>query len=126
MSKYEQLWLIAFSKTQLIEVTVGVLILLAYSTRHASLKLRFSHCCVTIFTATAITHPLLWFVFPRWRRALGMSYDEYVLYGEFLVFLMEALWYWSALEYTKRRILAAAALSLSLNSASYFIGVYLW
>ena len=126
MSKYEQLWLIAFSKTQLIEVTVGLLTLFAYSIRNTLHRLRFSHCCMTIFTATAITHPLLWFVFPLWRKALGMSYDEYVLYGELLVFLIETLWYWTALDYTKRRIFAAAALSLFLNSASYFIGVYFW
>ena len=125
MSHYEQLWLIAFIKTQLIEVTTGILSLLIYSRykRNYSNILKYG---AVIFIASAITHPLLWFVFPKWRRQLGMSYKEYVLYGELLIFMIEGLWYMIMLKPVQKRLFAALAISLFLNSFSYLAGVYLW
>ena len=126
MNHYEQLWLIAFVKTQLIEVTTGILGLLIYS-RYKRKKYSDIHkYSAVIFIASAMTHPLLWFVFPKWRRQLGLSYKEYVLYGEMLVFVIEGLWYMIALKPVQNRLVYALTFSLLLNSFSYLAGVYLW
>ena len=126
MSHYEQLWLIAFIKTQLIEVITGIVILLIYSRYKRKKYSDILKYGAVIFIASAITHPLLWFVFPKWKRQLGISYKEYVLYGELLIFMIEGLWYMMMLKPVQRRVFSALALSLFLNSFSYLAGVYLW
>ena len=126
MSRSEQLWLIAFTKTQLTELMVGAIILFVYSARQSNHPVNWFRCIAVIFTASAITHPLLWFVFPTWRRMLGLSYREYLLYGELIVFIIEGLWYLIMLKPVKRRLSAAFGFSLLLNALSYGVGAYLW
>ena len=126
MSHYEQLWLIAFIKTQLIEISMGMIGLLIYSRYRGTRVLNTHKHCAVIFIASAMTHPLLWFVFPKWRRQLGLSYKEYIFYGEIMVFVIEGLWYMIALKPVKNKLSYALLFSLFINLFSYLAGVYLW
>jgi hypothetical protein len=67
--------------------------------------------------ASAVTHPLLWFVFVPAVRA-HLSYMQYASIGEALVVLLEALWFrW--LFQRKGALLG----SLAANGASYLLGL---
>ena len=94
MSAYELLWLTAFIKTQVIEVSLGLSTLYMLQVRSSSTS-RFPtrYLFITLFMASALTHPPLWFVLPSLRKAWGLSYQDYVLYGEIAVCLIEGLWY---------------------------------
>ena len=150
---YEELWLIAFVKTHLAEVTVGFVILWSAhlrglkrlategseslersedSARAPSIRPHRSGVAlllVTLFTASTITHPPLWFVLPQLMRDLGYtSYLAYVITGELLVTLTEAIWYWSILRNSpqlnfKLGWWRALLLSLTLNVASVIVGL---
>jgi len=95
-------WALAFVVTQIVEVPIWM--------RAFRAPLRF----VKAFGATAITHPLLWFVLtPRWRG----EYWTMVLFGEALVVLVEAAY---------ARFLGARApllFSLVANAASAAVGI---
>ena len=125
MSHYEYIWLIAFLKTQVVEVSLGLSILYFLHT-HCSETSPFSFLRVfsVLFMASAITHPPLWFVFPTLRKWAGLSYWQYVWFGELFVFLVEGTWYFIMLSTLKNRFFVAILFSLLLNGASYLVGLY--
>ena len=126
MTAYQELWLAAFIKTQVIEVSVGWLTL-SWLCRQTKLGSKSTLRNLSILTiASTLTHPPLWFVLPPLCRRWGFSYQYYLLIGESSVFLIEAIWYWFALLPLQRSLTKALLLSLLLNSMSYFVGIYLW
>ena len=126
MSPYEQLWLAAFIKTQVIEVSLGLITLYLLHTRSPSTStFPTRSLSITLFMASALTHPPLWLVLSPLRKAWGVSYQDYVLYGEIAVCLTEGLWYTLMLPPRGRAFIQAITLSLYLNSVSYLIGLYL-
>ena len=126
MTAYQELWLAAFIKTQVIEVSIGWLTLswLCRQTKPGSTSTLGNLSILTV--ASTLTHPPLWFVLPPLCRRWGFSYQDYLLIGESSVFLIEAIWYWFALLPLQRSLTKALLLSLLLNSMSYFVGIYLW
>jgi hypothetical protein len=72
--------------------------------------------------ASGITHPLLWFV---WPRVVPLWGDQaYLASGETLVFLVEAALIWLFVFRGRRRGLESAALaSLATNAASCAAGL---
>jgi hypothetical protein len=72
--------------------------------------------------ASGITHPLLWFV---WPRVVPLWSDQaYLASGEALVFLVEAALIWLLVFRGKRRGIESAALaSLATNAASCAAGL---
>ena len=98
-------WLVAFALTQLIEVPI-----LAAWARDRPWPARIA----IAFGASAITHPILWFVI---RPLLApISYPAYVVIGELFAVLVEA--------YYLRRLGVRDALlaSVSANAASWLFG----
>lgn len=97
-------WAFAFVLTQIVEVPI-------WMRAHRGSKLAR---LVKAFGATAITHPLLWFVFaPRWR---GDYWSMFVV-GELLVVAVES---------TYARLLGAAhplAWSAVANATSASVGL---
>ena len=145
-TSYDSMWLDAFIKTQIIELSLGLIICSGYvlcqsksledSRFHLvsltqEIKAHYSflkllHVTLVFLIATSITHPILWYVLPYYIYEWGLSYHVYILIGELFVWLTEALWYYLVIESIQKRYILALCLSLVLNAASYFIGVYLW
>jgi uncharacterized RDD family membrane protein YckC len=98
---YFRAWLVAFVFTQMVEVPV-------YS-RGLGVGL------VSAFGASAITHPILWFViFPY----LPLSYLWLTVVGEAFAFLVEAAYF--GFLFRRRRALLWSALA---NGASFGVGM---
>jgi len=134
LSPYTALWLSALGKTLLIEVGAGALLLSLLSRRaHTGFSFKPARDLWVLLTATLLTHPPLWFVWPALCRQWRFSYMGYLLTGEALVTLVEALWYAALLSslkahfkgHLKGRLLGALALSTALNTLSYTLGL-LW
>ena len=124
LTPYESLWLSAFIKTQLIEVSLGLLLLFTLSTRgRLSTPLSLPRDLLVLFIASSITHPPLWFVLPTLCRQWGVSYEGYVAIGEGLVVLCEGLWYRATLRPLGGRASLSLLLSLALNTVSASIGL---
>ena len=139
---YDTMWLNAFIKTQIIELGFGLIICSGYilwqpspligfrfhlTTMSQKISfLKLLHITLIFFIATSITHPILWYVLPHYIYMWGLSSHAYILIGELFVWLTEALWYYLVIESIQKRYSLALCLSLILNAASYFIGVYLW
>jgi hypothetical protein len=96
-------WAVAFSFTQIVEIPIY----------RRMLDARFFEA----FGASAITHPLLWFVFVPLVRG-HLSYAEYAAVGEILVVLVEAAYF--GFVFKRKRALVA---SLSANAASFALGL---
>ena len=97
-------WLVAFAFTQLVEVPV-------YS---VGLRVRL----LAAFGASALTHPIVWFVIcsPRW----GVAYWATVAVAELFAWLVEAAWFaWVF----KKRARAALTWALLANAASLGAGL---
>ena len=125
---YEVEWAIAFLKTEMIEVTLGIIVLGLYAWR-MSIGVRQAyapHTVLTLIMASAITHPPLWFILPHVLEVLEVrSYLTYLIVGEALVTLVEMWWYREMLGNLLRRSwLGALLLSLTLNGVSALYGVY--
>lgn len=98
---YAWSWLCAFAFTQLVEIPIY------------SVGLRVS--VAAAFGASAITHPVLWFVlFPR----LPLPYIWLIIAGETFAVVVEALYF--AVIFHRRR---AIAWSLVANGASFGLGM---
>jgi len=124
MTPYQWLWLSAFVKTQLIEVSIGLLLLVTLSSRgRLSPPFVFTRDLLVLFLASAITHPPLWFVLPKLCKQWGLNYEAYVTIGESLVVLIEAIWYRATLQPLAGRLGLALLLSAALNAASYLVGL---
>ena len=122
MTPYVSLWLRAFLMTQVVEVSVGWLLLWLIS-RVRRDAVSFSPVFITfaLLMASALTHPPLWFVLVRLRR-VGLSYEQYVVVGELFVWVCEALWYVFVLAPLRGRLFWALWFSLVLNGVSYWVG----
>jgi len=110
MMLYETRFLIALLFTYLIEVPVAY-VLMRFLFK---VKDRFRILTVAVLTSL-VTLPYLWFVLPPYVDA-----RLYVVSGEFLVVISEALLICMLL---KLRLDKAFFVSLVANSASYFFGV---
>ncbi len=98
---YVQAWAVAFLFTQMVEVPVYVV----------GLRVGW----LSAFGASAITHPLLWFVlFPH----LHLPYVWQIVVGESFAFLIEAAYF--AFIFRRRRALLWSALA---NAASFGTGM---
>jgi hypothetical protein len=101
-------WLTAFAVTQIVEVPIY---LLAQRNRRRSVLARLA----VAFAASALTHPIVWFVVPAvWR---GRSYWLMVAFSEAFAVLAEALWL------SRFRVPRALAWSLAANGASVTVGL---
>lgn len=83
---------------------------------------RWQRSAVTGLAASGLTHPLLWFLWPR-----VVPLDDYALYlatGEGLVVLVEAALIWAvALRRVERGGSAALLASIATNAASCGVGL---
>ncbi len=110
-AEYVGMWARAFILTQVIEVPIYTAV--AWK-RAPTWRLALSAFC-----CTAITHPLLWFVWPFVVR----DYTAYVISGELLIAAAETLIFFALIpKLTLPRAVAAAFLA---NAASYGIGHFL-
>jgi hypothetical protein len=100
------MWLRAFLFTQLVEAPI-VRRMLGCSWGAALL-------------ASTLTHPFVWFVFPRLGRALHLGYLGTSIASELFAWLVEALYFALALKVTPRR---ALGVSLLANTASVCLGL---
>ena len=126
--RYEIEWAVAFLKTELIEVTFGALILIILS-RRGLIEVSYINArqmILILMTASAITHPPLWFILPHlFDMSSSQSYLAYLIVGESLVTLVEAWWYREMLtRHLKYRWLSALFFSITLNSISALYGLY--
>ena len=103
----------AFTLTQVIEITVGMLL-------WKDEKVSSIRKIATLFGASLITHPMVWFVFPEIRDEGGYSYGEYLLMAESYAYGVEALYYYAF------RIKRPILLSVLANSCSFLTGVFLY
>lgn len=104
-------WPVAFLLTQLIEISVGLLIWKEISKRKVLLY---------VFLASSMTHPIVWFVFPKFAEEYGWSYPLLLLVAESYAYLVEYGWY---------RYLGAKKpffISCVLNSCSFLIGLLIY
>ena len=106
-------WIMAFSITQVVEITVGSLF---WKDEDISTKRK----CLTIFGASLITHPMVWFVFPNIQHEGGFSYEEYLLMAEGYAYSVEAFYYYVVK--VKRPIL----LSIATNTCSFLLGLLIY
>ena len=128
VNRYEIEWAIAFLKTEMIEVTLGIIVLGLYAWR-MSIGIRQAYAPQTVLTlimASAITHPPLWFILPHVLDSLEVrSYLSYLIVGETLVTLVEMWWYREMLITLLRRSwLRSLLFSLTLNGVSALYGLY--
>lgn len=78
-------WLSAFAFTQAVEVPVDACAL----ARHGPHRARWKRAVIG-FGASAVTHPVVWFVFPRLARRWGQGYAVMVVEAETFAVVVEA------------------------------------
>lgn len=136
-------WGDAFLRTQLIEVTLGMVIIHGKGVYSAIVERRSqtlpvqreaSRCGETLLAiciASAITHPILWLT-GLWLSNLYGNLDHlgvdmplfYVACGEIAVILIEASWYRATLmRHAEARWRAAIIFSAMLNTSSALYGL---
>lgn len=103
------LWFAAFAWTIALEQPIYTLALRRYVRRW------WTPCAIAL-AVNAITHPLLWFAFPRFE-----PYWQYVLAGELCVIAVEAAIAWLVI----RRVGPAIAASVVANAMSTLVGLAL-
>jgi hypothetical protein len=104
-------WWSAFLLTLVLEIPVYVLL-----TRGRVPAWRSAAAGVV---CSAVTHPLLWFAWPR----TAMSYAAYLVTGELLVIAAETAIFWVVAHPLKLR--RAALVALAANAASCLVGILL-
>lgn len=116
-------WMSAFLFTQAVEVPLYVLaIRRALREGHAARPRRLSLQIALAFGASAVTHPVVWFVIPRLAPSFtdpGAAYVEYVARAEAFAFVVEAYYFASFHVVRMRR---ALLWSLLVNGASASAG----
>jgi hypothetical protein len=112
----QPLWLEAFVFTLAVEVPIFVLV-----ARVGAGGVRTSPIVLACAAAmgTCITHPLLWFVWPK----AGLSYEAYIVSGELLVAIVESFTFFAIAR--PIRLSRAIACSFIANAASYGLGALL-
>ncbi len=112
-------WLRAFLLTQMVEMGVYVPVAGSRPMRER---------VAIAFAASAITHPLVWFVIPDAVRLAGTTGDWHtdwwivIAVAETFAFLAEALWLWLFGARPARAVLK----SLLANGASFTLGLFLY
>ncbi len=99
-------WLVCFAFSQAVEVPVYVL-----ATRPAVPRWRAAAAGAA---CTCVTHPLLWFV---WPRVISWDHTAYVVSGELGVGVVESLLFWRLARPV--RLSRAVAVAFLANAASY-------
>lgn len=103
-------WLRVFAATQAVELAVAGPLLARVEPRRARRLL-------VVLAATLLTHPVVWFVFPR----LGLRYAAMVWASELFAWLVEAALYaraWPALGAPRAVLVSAAANAASLATVA--------
>ena len=103
-------WFQAFVLTQAIELTTGLML---------NKKEPRGRLALLIFTATSLTHPILWFVIHRLCLEYQLSYTQFLILGESYVVLIEAALY------SIFKVHHAIRFALILNCSSFFVGLLL-
>ncbi|PRQ04732.1 hypothetical protein ENSA5_04970 [Enhygromyxa salina] len=109
-------WLTAFVFTQVIEIPIYMRALLERLDGGEPVVARWSAALGLAFGASAITHPIVWFVMPK---LVPSSWLTMVIIAELFAILTEAAWLRA---FGLRRSLAWAAFA---NAASVLIGMAL-
>jgi hypothetical protein len=129
-------WVSAFLITEVIEVTLGMMILSSYcgscdAAPHSRQRAPMSHLFnlrvwSSLCLASAITHPPFWFVLPVLLKGLGVtSFLAYVVIGETLVIVVEAWWYQQTLKRFRGDWRTSSFFASILNLASAMTGLAL-
>ncbi|WP_146657892.1 hypothetical protein [Enhygromyxa salina] len=109
-------WLLAFAFTQLIEVPIYIRALLERLPEREPVCKRWPAALAIAFGASAVTHPIVWFVMPK---LIPGSWLTMVIVAELFAITVEAAWLRG---FGLQRSLAWAAFA---NSASVAIGLLL-
>jgi hypothetical protein len=109
-------WAIAFGLSLLAEIPVFVLVARLLERKRAS-RTPLWRLALAGAAGTCLTHPLLWFVWPR----LFEGYSAYIASGELLVAAIEAGAFW--LVARPIRLPTAAAAAFLANGASFALGL---
>ena len=115
-------WRTAFLITQLIELSVGFLLRnskIASLRRESRSSKSTTSFLLLVFTASTITHPILWFILYPWSKDLQLTYGMFIILGEGYV------WFVEGLLYKVGKVPFPFVLSLLLNTASYVLGNHL-
>ncbi len=116
--EYLVAWFRAFLFTEAVEVpTYMLLSLLALRVRVSSTEPRIRFAAA--FTASAITHPAVWFIFPTLGMHRGWSFNGMVVMAELFAWLAEACFLRAVV---KVRALDAMLIALAANAASVALG----
>lgn len=117
-------WRDAFLFTQLVEIPVYVLAMRHAQARGASERpRRWALQIACAFGASAITHPLVWFVIPRLAASFADpmdAYYEYVVRAETFAVVVEALYFRSLHVVRLRRALVWSLLANGLSAGAGF------
>ncbi len=113
--QFEQRFLISLFFTLVIELPI-VFVLIRYFFKYKSLTI--SKILFTSLIATALTLPYLWFVLPIF---MGNNRVLYIIIGEALVILIEAIIY---NQYLRLKFYESFAVSLIANISSVLFGVF--
>ena len=111
-------WLAAFVLTLLIEIPVFALVARLLGRKDAG-RAPLWRLLLAGAAGTCVTHPLLWFVWPR----LFGDYSAYIVSGELLVAAIEAGTFY--LIARPIRLPTAIAASFLANGLSFFVGLIL-
>lgn len=110
---FESRFLFALGLTLLIEIpVVTVFVKALFKLKSQKIK----KIIFISFLASALTLPYLWFILPNFING-----KHYLLIGEILVILAEALIYYQLIPLNTKRALIT---STSANLISYFLGIY--
>ena len=102
-------WSYSFLFTLAVEIPIYVLV--------ARRSVPARRAALAAALCSAVTHPLLWFVWPRFFK----HYTTYIVSGELIVAVVEALIFWAVAR--PKRFLTAVAASFLANAGSYGLGV---
>jgi hypothetical protein len=102
--EYFRAWMVAFAFTQLVEIPIYVTALQV--------------SVVAAFGASALTHPLLCFVYLPHAHVLGVAYPWQLVLGEAVVYLVETAYF--LVLFRKRRAWLWSAVA---NIASFATGM---
>lgn len=112
---YQTKFLISLFVTLIIEIPVLFLMLRFF---YKNKKISVERIVFVGFFASALTLPYLWFVLPPYVLS-----NHYLYFGEFLVFIFEALVYSQLLEFNFKK---SSVLSFVCNFFSFAFGLFLF
>jgi hypothetical protein len=118
MTPLLEAWLTAFGLTLLVEIPIFAIVARLLERGRAP-RAPLWRLAIAGAAGTCLTHPLLWFVWPR----LFGGYSAYVVSGELLVAAIETGTFY--LVARPVRLSTAAAASFLANGASFAVGMIL-